>query len=133
MIKTAEEFVRLRLSEAREDYLRAATESADLSVWQDVIVKFPEMKVWVVHNKTIPVEILHLLSNDPAREVRFAVAMKNILPPELMKLLARDSDAGVRLRIAFNKNAPQGVLEELTNDTVEEISSKARERLASLR
>ncbi|HEX6494223.1 MAG TPA: hypothetical protein VF018_01980, partial [Acidobacteriaceae bacterium] len=102
-------------------------------VWQEVIAKFPEMKRWVVHNKTIPVEILHLLSNDPAREVRFAIAMKNKLPPELMKLLARDSDAGVRLRIAFNKNAPQGVLEQLTDDTVEEISSKARERLASLR
>ena len=54
MIKTAEEFVRLRLSEAREDYLRAATESADLSVWQDVIVKFPEMKVWVFTIKRYP-------------------------------------------------------------------------------
>src|SRR5689334_1482095 len=95
MIRDAEEFVRLRLSEAPEEYLRAATESADLSVWQGVIAKFPEMKRWVVHNKTIPIEILHLLSEDPAPEVRAAIAMKNKLPSELMTTLARDRDEGV--------------------------------------
>ena len=58
MIKDADEFYRLRNSELPEEYNRAANESAELETWLDVIEKYPDMKVWVIHNKTIQIEIL---------------------------------------------------------------------------
>jgi hypothetical protein len=75
MIMSAQEFVELRTSVRQEDYLRAATDSAAPEVWVDVIQRFPEMKVWVAHNKTVPLEVLRLLASDSYPRVRFAVAM----------------------------------------------------------
>jgi hypothetical protein len=131
MISDAQEFVRLRTSIDPQDYLRAATESAELVVWQEVIEKFSEMKVWVVHNKTVPTEILGLLSSDPDPEVRAAVARKNKIPAELFFALARDSDERVRNSIIFNRNVGEAILEHLANDPVEWIASNARQRLAT--
>jgi hypothetical protein len=39
-------------SDIKTDYDRAATEEAPLSVWREVIERFPEYIRWVAHNKT---------------------------------------------------------------------------------
>lgn len=129
---SAEEFVRLRQSEKSEDYLRAANESAGIEVWLAVIKRFPDMRIWVAQNKTVPLEILSILARDEDSAVRAFVAMKNKLSMDLFKLLASDSDDFVRERIAFNKNTPIEVLRELANDKRASTSSKARERLSRL-
>ena len=54
MIKSAGEFVKLRNSDVPEEYNRSATEEADELVWLEIIKKFPDMRSWVAHNKTIP-------------------------------------------------------------------------------
>jgi hypothetical protein len=87
MIEDADEFIRLRRSENSSDYLRAANDNAPLEVWRDIIARHAEMRPWVAHNKTIPLEILAILANDPSSDVRHMVAMKNKLSPELMLLL----------------------------------------------
>ncbi|MGO4249462.1 hypothetical protein AB4Y87_19790 [Paenarthrobacter sp. RAF54_2] len=76
MIQSAAEFVRLRSSEDPAEYHRAAHEEADVSVWLDVIDKYPDMRFWVAHNKTVPLEILELLASDPDVRVRSFVATK---------------------------------------------------------
>lgn len=116
MINTAEEFVQLRTSDSPQEYLRAASEHAHKAVWLDVINKFPEMKIWVAHNKTVPVEVLYLLAQDADPAVRLAVAMKNKLSDDLLLLLALDVDDGVRQRIACNKKTPNNILEILSRD-----------------
>jgi hypothetical protein len=131
MITSAQEFVELRTSVRQEDYLRAATDSAAPEVWVDVIQGFPEMKVWVAHNKTVPLEVLRLLASDSDPRVRFAVAMKNKLPNDLMVQLGRDTDASVRQRVACNKNAGVEILEELAQDQSELVSASARARLSN--
>jgi len=128
----AEEFVRLRQSDRSEDYLRAANESAEKEVWLDIIQRFPEMRVWVAHNKTVPLEILALLARDEDPAVRSFVAMKNKLSSELFGLLARDRDSSVRERIAHNKNTPLEVLRALTEDPNEPIALRAHQRLRGL-
>ena len=128
----AEEFVRLRQSDRSEDYLRAANESAEKEVWLDIIQRFPEMRVWVAHNKTVPLEILAILARDEDPAVRSFVAMKNKLSSELFGLLARDRDSSVRERIAYNKNTPLEVLRVLTEDPNEAIASRAHQRLSRL-
>ncbi len=89
------------------------------------------MKVWVVRNKSVPAEILAMLSCDSDPGIRAAVASKNKLPRELMDLLASDLDESVRHRIVFNKNASAGVLEKLSTDSSSMVAESARAKLAS--
>jgi hypothetical protein len=130
MIESARQFVALRTSDRPEDYLRAANDSAETEVWLEVLRDFPEMKSWVAHNKSVPVEILDILAKDQNPEVRHSVAMKNKLSMQSMMMLASDSDESVRERIVYNKNAGEVVLQKLANDPVGRIASVARERLA---
>ncbi|WP_231587097.1 hypothetical protein, partial [Paenibacillus sp. E194] len=60
------------------------------------------MREWVVHNKSIPVEIMGILVDDADERVRFNVATKNRLPEHLQLKLAKDSDNSVRQRILYN-------------------------------
>ena len=130
MIRSAKEFVELRTSTNAQEYMRAATEDADLNVWLEVLREFPEMSVWVARNKTVPMEILQRLVLDPDAEVRAAVATKNKLPADLMTALAADPDDSVREQIVYNKNVRQDILQTLAQDPVVRISSAARERLS---
>jgi hypothetical protein len=131
MITSAREFFELRTSVLSEDYLRAANDGASLEVWFDVPLQYPNMKVWVAHNKTVPLEILERLALDPDPRVRYAVAVKNKLTHELMLTLARDGDPSVRQGIVNNKNTCGDLLRLLALDPDMSISVKARERLSS--
>jgi folylpolyglutamate synthase/dihydropteroate synthase len=131
MIASAEEFVRLRNSSNSEDYLRAATDSAAVEVWLEVLKSHPSYRVWVAHNKSVPISILEILSTDSDPSVRLAVAIKNKLPAELLARLASDEDESVRQRVAYNKNVSVEVLEALARDSSESVSSAARHKLST--
>lgn len=125
MIQSAEEFIALRDSRIKDEYDRAATDEASVSVWRDVIARFPDYRKWVAHNKTVPVEILAELCQCEA-EVRRFVAVKRKLSRELFELLAKDSDPIVRQGIASNKKAPISIISDLMQDEDEAVSSVAR-------
>ncbi|WP_432116937.1 HEAT repeat domain-containing protein [Streptomyces sp. bgisy032] len=129
MIESAEEFIRLRFSETPEEYGRASSEPAAPEVWRDVIDRYPEARFWVAHNKTVPLEILQVLANDPDPKVRSMVASKRKLTPALLAGLATDPDESVRLAVARHKRAPKHVLEQLCTDSWEEVRAMARDRL----
>jgi hypothetical protein len=131
MISTAEEFVQLRTSDRPQEYLRAASEPANEVVWLDIIDRFPEMRVWVAHNKTVSLEVLSVLARDVDPTVRLIVAMKNKLSYDLFFLLASDVDDGVRQRIAYNKKTPRNILEVLSRDANSLVSEPALARLAN--
>ena len=128
MISSAEEFVELRRSQRREEYLRATQESAPREVWLEVIQRFPDMRFWVAQNKTVPVEVLAVLARDPDSRVRSMVAMKNKLTADLFELLAKDQDDSVRARLAHNKKVPSEILRRLSTDQSQVVSIAARER-----
>jgi hypothetical protein len=130
MIQSAAEFIRLRTSSAKADYDRAAHEEAPLEVWWDLVKNHPDMKSWVAHNKTVPMEILDALSKDKASDVRNAVARKRKLTQELFERMARDADEGVRLAVAYNANTPDEVLRLLVGDPWAEVAKKVASRLA---
>lgn len=132
MILSASEFVRLRMSKDPEEYNRAALDEANEEVWIDIIENYPDMKVWVAHNKTIPLTILTRLSDDPDIKVRFVVAFKRKLDQALFNKLARDRDTSVRQRIAYNKKTPIEVLELLATDSEEMVGSVAKDRLRDI-
>jgi hypothetical protein len=129
VIESAEEFIRLRFSDAPEEYGRASSESAAPDVWREVIERYPEARFWVAHNKTVPLEILRMLANDPDPRVRSMVASKRKLTPDLLTMMAADPDESVRLAVVRHKNVPKDVLEQLRADTWEEVRDVARNRL----
>jgi hypothetical protein len=76
MIESPEEFRRLRESENPAEYRRAAHDEASIEVWLEVIRRWPDMRVWVAQNKTVPVSVLEILVNDPDEKVRDMVLRK---------------------------------------------------------
>lgn len=129
MIESAEEFVRLRFSENPQDYRRASSESASVEVWTEVVERYPEARFWVAHNKTVPLEILRLLADDPDPKVRSTVAMKRKLTPEILAQLATDPHEPVRLSVARHRMTPTSVLQELLPDDWSEVRKLARDRI----
>lgn len=129
MITSSEEFYRLRRSEIESEYDRAAHDDAPLEVWLEVIQKFPEMRSWVAHNKTVPIEILEVLSRDKNPKVRSVVATKRKLPEQIQLLLARDEDYSVRERLVWNAKATDAVLRILAEDIDLRIREKAKAKL----
>lgn len=117
------------MSNKPDEYRRAAQEEAPVEVWQDVISRYPEMRRWVAHNKTVPIEILALLANDPDKRVRLMVAMKRKLTPEILEVLAADEDESVRLRVARHRRTPRTVLEQLAHDSWAQVREVAGQKL----
>jgi predicted DNA-binding protein YlxM (UPF0122 family) len=76
MIHSAYEFVSLGTSADRSMQEIAATDQASVETWADVITRFPEMRTWIAHNKTIPLEILKILARDKGHSVCACVAEK---------------------------------------------------------
>lgn len=132
MIESAQEFVRLRTSDIKAEYDRATTEEAPVSVWIELVTKFPEMKEWVVRNKTVPLEILEILSGDSEAQIRAEVARKRKLSHALLEKLAKDTDASVRHAIACNAKTPKAILQQMVNDSWDNVSNVASERLKEM-
>jgi len=135
MIVSAEAFVRLRTSQDPADQRRATHEPAELGVWLEVIDRHPEMKSWVVHNKTVPLEVLCILADDQDPRIRRDVLRKNKvlsrnkIDRPLVEKFARDPDEEVRADLAENRDVPRDILERLAEDLSSWVYVKARERL----
>lgn len=125
MIGNAEEFVDLR----RDNDDRATHDSASESVWVDIVHRYSDFREWVAHNKTVPVSVLRLLSEDPDPKVRFAVAIKRKCPSDIMGTLSIDSDELVRYQIALNPKTPLVILRSMEADSSQRIRQVVKERL----
>jgi hypothetical protein len=76
VLESVEGFVQLRTGEDPAEYYRAAHDHADEATWLDVLERFPDMRVWVAHNKTVPLSIPERLRHDPDEHVRSMVRAK---------------------------------------------------------
>jgi hypothetical protein len=131
MIESADDFVRLRNSSDPREYRRAAVEEASVEVWREVVDRYPEERVGVVQNKTVPLAVLEMLLDDPDTRVRFMVAMKRKLSPDLLERLAHDADESIRMRVAQHRNTSRGTLESLRRDPWSEVRVVVQDRLGS--
>jgi hypothetical protein len=129
-IHSADEFVSLRYSDDPANYQRAAGEEAAVDVWRDVIDRYPDARMWVAQNKTVPLEILAVLVSDADAEVRRMVVMKRKLTPELLDQLAMDDDESIRMRVAMHKNVAEETLQRLRDDSWDRIREVVAERLS---
>lgn len=116
MITSADEFIKLRTSELIEDQHRATHDHAELAIWNEIIDKYPEYKEWVIHNKTIQVEILEKLAADPNPKVRIAVARKRKINAKIFDLLSADKSEEVRYALISDTNLSVGQLQKIKVD-----------------
>jgi hypothetical protein len=130
VITSAEEFIRLRTSSITAEYNRAAWESAPVEVWWAVIRLDASMKKWVIHNKTVPIEVLRLLATDADDRIRWNVATKRKLDADLFEQLSRDVDCSVRRQIALNRKVPFEILRQLASDSDALVRDAAQQRLS---
>ncbi len=117
------------MSLVREEYMRATNEDAPIHVWYEIIASMPDMREWVAHNKTVPIEILEILARDDSAEVRTVVASKRKLPEIIQFDLGKDADASVRFRLACNAKCTKRVLEILAMDKERFVAERAQKRL----
>jgi hypothetical protein len=129
-IYSAEEFVRLRSSQIREEYTSAAWAEASDEVWLDTINGYPDYARWVAHNKSISVNIIRMLAEHSDADIRDFIAAKRKTPPEILWILAKDDAESVRHSVVFNAKTPKEILEHLTNDLVEGIRQSAQKKLS---
>ncbi|MGK9172783.1 hypothetical protein KXR87_06095 [Yokenella regensburgei] len=129
MINSPEEFIELRNSDTFVKYNRASTEEAPISVWNEIIAKNPEMRVWVARNRTIPREIIGRLSKDNDPLVRDAICSKYPLDIDIYLLFSRDLDEGIRTRLTYNKGLPLAILKEMSeNDPSDFVRSQSLDK-----
>ncbi len=128
-IASADEFVALRTSPDHDRQRLAATLPAPEAVWLAVIDAYPDMRLWVAQNKTVPLAVLRRLAADPDADVRRMVAMKRKCDAELFGRLAADPDPNVRVAVALNPKAPEPVLRLLQADPWERIREVVARRL----
>lgn len=102
MILSAEEFIRLRSSDDLAQQKRAVSEAATVDTWHKVLDRYPDYKVWVIRNKTVPIEILELLSADGDPKIRAEVAAKRKINKDIISKLAQDQDENVRHALMRN-------------------------------
>ena len=127
-IGSAEEFRCLRLSENQDEYFRAAHEEAPIEVWREVCARWPDLRVWVAQNKTVPVDVLRELSADPDPDVRSMVAQKRKLPLDIQLRMAKDPDSGVRGALANNGKLGDEVRGILLDDSEKFVREAAANR-----
>ena len=130
MITSAEEFIRLRNSDIKEEQVRADRDSADALTWIEVINRFPEYKTWVIHNKTVPTEILEMLAKDDDAGVRSEVARKRKINDKIFDILAVDKDETVRHALICNTKLAKEKKMMIDTSTSEWLAKALRDQMA---
>ena len=132
MIKSADEFIRLRTSEIKEEYDRSAHDNADISTWTEVIQKYPDYKEWVIHNKTVPIELLERLTLDNDPKIRSAVARKRKINDKIFLTLSQDKDENVRYALMCNTNLTVDKLRQIKTADSDWLVKQLNERIKDL-
>jgi len=127
-ITSAKEFVRLRDSQIPQEYEQAAYRPISASVCREIIENYPEMKKWVIHNKTVPMEILEELSSDKNVNIRDAVlGKKNSVT--ILEKLSSDPEPHIRFLVAGKPNTALDILKRLAMDPEPNVRIRAQRRL----
>ena len=131
MIHSAQEFKRLRESEDLEEQRISATSEAPLAVWREVLMTFPELKEWVISNKTIQIEILETLASDPDAKGRSAVARKRKINDQIFELLRGDPDEQVRHALINNTKLSNQMKLKINVEDSEWLKNALQQKVAN--
>lgn len=131
MIRTAEEFKKLRESEIQEEYHRAANDEASIEVWTEVISRYPDLAFWVAQNKTVPLEVLYSLADNENVEVRCMVARKRKIDNRIFDKLKEDHDESVRHALICNTKLSIEVKQQIKTSDSEWLEQELKEKVAN--
>jgi len=129
MITTVDEFYQIISSGDQEEWGRLRQEEAPLVVWMDFIQKYPEYKIDAMFIKSVPIEVLRVLVDDPEWRVRDGVASKRKIDYALFEKLSNDVHLYVRVGVLGNPKVPREIIERMLGDENASVREKAREVL----
>ncbi|MDX6307400.1 MAG: hypothetical protein QOI06_446 [Nocardioidaceae bacterium] len=84
------------------DLRRFEEEDISESVGLEVLERYPDKRMALLHNRRLPISILRILAADADFRVRRAVAQHPGLDAQLIEVLSIDDYPGVRLMLLFN-------------------------------
>ena len=87
------------------------------------------MKVWVIHNKTIQIEILEKSAIDIDPDVRSTVARKRKINDKIIELLSNDSDENVKYSLICNTKIGLEHLRTISTDGSDWFKMNSKIRL----
>ncbi|MEU8222521.1 hypothetical protein [Kribbella sp. NPDC048915] len=125
MIGSADEFVGLRRSWDGTDWQRIKRDEAPLEVWLEIVREHPDMRFWVAFNRTLPAEVVRLLSQDSDWRVRARIASRKDAPGDVLAALSADPHDAVAASVAGNPGTPDDALTRLTGHHWDQVRSKA--------
>ncbi|WP_223547258.1 hypothetical protein [Pseudomonas sp. A-B-19] len=125
MINSAKEFIDLLNSGIEMDRERAVTDKASDSVWEDVILNYPDYEIFILQNETISPSTIKTLSKSLNWKTRHGVAKKRKSGTEILTYLSNDEDPIVRQAIASNQKTPYAILKKLCFDNDDRVSRVA--------
>ncbi len=131
MINSADEFKRLRECEIQEEHHRAATDEASNEVWAEVLERYPNLAFWVAQNKTIPLEILYILTNNENVDVRCMVARKRKIDDVIFEKLKEDIDESVRHALICNTKLTIDKKQLIKTSDSEWLENELKEKVAN--
>ncbi|MFI9547842.1 hypothetical protein ACIHAR_28615 [Streptomyces sp. NPDC052016] len=87
------------------------------------------MRFWVAFNRTIPVEVIRILSADSDWRVRDKVASRKDTPGDILEVLSRDTHEAVLSSVAGNPRTPVAALRVLSRHPWNQIREKSLRQL----
>lgn len=126
------------LAGCSNDYIRQclAREWQDIGIPEQVIPVFMRSedvatRYCVVSYKTyLPLNVIDMALDDPAPQVRYAVARDVILPDGYYEKFLNDPEPDVRAGLARNPSTPKDILIQLSTDKDEDVRTWANRRLS---
>lgn len=129
MITSVEEFIEILSSDEESGTGESRSCRATENLWIQIISEYPHLKKWVAWNKTIPFNVLEILSGDDEPEIRWWIASKRKISVDLLEKFSKDVNSSVRERVVFNASTPVHILKELSLDTDADIAENAQRKL----
>lgn len=102
MVRSAAQVVRMMPDGEESDLRRFEEEDISESVGLEVLERYPDKRMALLHNRRLPISILRILAADADFRVRRAVAQHPGLDAQLIEVLSIDDYPGVRLMLLFN-------------------------------
>ncbi|MFK0310265.1 hypothetical protein ACIQUF_03390 [Pseudomonas sp. NPDC090233] len=130
MLKTPKDFWLLCEDDENTSFAHV---SATTELWIEILEIYPVLSRCVAANKTIPDQVIELLSKSDDMNVRLKIATKRKLNRTVFERLANDPDPNIRDRIAYNPKVPNDILEKLCKDSDPIVACSAKRKLVTER
>lgn len=100
-----------------------------VDAWLATIRQHPESLELVAFHDALPIEVQRAIASSFDVHAKLVLLMHRSLPLEILEMLSRDEEEACRIRVAEHPNTSRSTLERLLGDQWRPIRREARSRL----